>query len=287
MNKDNLNVTMLAVLAIGLAVGQAQAQTSVFSETFDGAGFANGQLDGQGGWTADTQISLGTGSLGGNAVSELGHAESRGAGAPGNIGNFSATHALPQTYTGGILVATAFINASCGSCAKGGSLILSDGGSTNVLEVEALGGPSSQFRFISSGGGTTVIQPFPSVPPLLTNAFNGSLASTFDDAAWVQVEIEYNLNTGSATGRLRDVVEFNNHPNIVLSSDVAELSFPGFTPFNVNTVGFHINTPNNSINNPGRVDNIDVTLVPEPATAGTLLLGMVALLMLRRRVSEI
>ena len=284
MNDKHLIVMLLTILAMGMAVCPAQAQNNVFSENFEGAGFSNGPLNGQGGRTADAQMSLATGTVGG-VVGELGHAGSRGAGAPGTLGNFAATHALGQTISEGILYATALINPSCGSCAKGGSLFLSDGGS-NFLEVEALGGSGgiftaeSEFSAISSGQiPNTLGIPFPE--PLISHYVTGSPKNTFDDVAWVQVEIEYDIGAGTAVARLRDVQEFILPRAVRIGTAVHERPFPAFTPFDVTTVGIRSN--NAYLTNPGRIDNIEVGFVPEPATAGMLLLGMVALWMVRRR----
>ena len=217
-------------------------------------------------------------------IDELGHGGSRGAGAPGTLGNFTATHSLGQTISEGLLSATALINPSAGSQNKGGSLFLSDGGA-NFLEVQALGGggggsPYSEFNAISAGGTNPFLSPFFN---LLLFRFSDELPiDNFNDVAWVQVEIEYNLSTGNAVGRLRDVIEAGgNHPNIVLGTNWFERSFPYFTPFDVTTVGFRSN--NAYATNPGRIDNIDVSFVPEPATAAMLVLGMVALMLVCRR----
>ena len=284
MNYTNRTVMVLAGLAISVAVCQVQAQNSLFSENFDGAGFSNGPLNGQGGWTADTQLALASGTLGG-VVGELGHDGTRGVGAPGTLGNFTATHSLGQTISDGILFATALINPSAGSQNKGGSLFLSDGGS-NFLEVEALGGSGgiftaeSEFSAISSGQvPNTLGIPFPE--PLISHYVTGAPKNTFDDVAWVQVEIEYNLSAGTAVARLRDVEEFILPRAFRIGTSVHERPFPAFTPFDVTTVGIRSN--NAYLTNPGRIDNIEVGFVPEPATAGMLLLGMVALWMVRRR----
>ena len=96
-----------------------------------------------------------------------------------------------------------------------------------------------------------------------------------------QVEIEYNLSDGTAVARLRDVEEFILPRAFRIGTSVHERPFPAFTPFDVTTVGIRSN--NAYLTNPGRIDNIEVGFVPEPATAGMLLLGMVALWMVRRR----
>jgi len=269
----NLSAMVMAVLVMGVAAGQAAGQLP-FTANFDA--LTNGGLDGQDGWSADTQMVLSDNV--GNPSSEHGYAGSRGASAQGVLGNFSATHGLGTTLSSGIITASALIQASAGGNPKGGSVFLSDGAGT-ILEVEALGGgANSQFNVKGPGGNIQTDPPFPAG---IKNCCGAGDIENFNDSGWVQVEVEYNLGAGSAVGRVRDVLEFDNPGAVppVLSAIVLEVDFPSFTAFNVNTVGIKSNSA--FATNPGRVDNVEVTFVPEPATA--MLLGLGGLLMLKRR----
>ena len=266
------SVTMMAVCVMGFATGQAAGQLP-FSEDFEG--LSTGPLNGQGGWVADGSLRLDNDA--GNPSSQRGYDDSIGASSQGVVGNFMGTHSLGTTVTDGILTATALVQASVGSNQKGGSLFLSDGGS-NVLEVEALGG-SATSTFNVKGPGDDVNTPAP-FPAGLEHFGDGTAITNFNDSGWVQVEVEYNLNDGTAVGRLRDVLEFGNSAfPLPLSADILEVTFPAFTAFDVTTVGIRSNTP--FAGNPGRVDIIEVSYIPEPASA--VLLGLGGLLMFRRR----
>ena len=261
------NLMAAAVVVAGLAVCQASGQT-VFSEDYEG--LSAGGLDGQNGWSADP-----------NVLVDSGAAFSSNFGAKnvnGTAGSFMASRSV-GTISDGTVTATALISASCGSCEKGGSIFVSDGGS-NVLELQVLGGENhpngsnSKINLIGPGGTQTVEQPYTG----LVHASTGAAIPSFNDAGFVQVELTYNLNSGVATGTVRDMLDFNGRPT-TFGPDVFTDTFNTFTKFNVTTIGFKVNTPTNSLNNGGFVD--DFSFVPEPATG--VLLGLAAVAALRRR----
>ena len=274
MSKQNLSVMMSAIFVMGLVAGQAMAQVS-FSENFEG--LSAGGLDGQNGWSADGEIELN--STGGGHMTGFG--PSMGArNSNGNPGTFTATHSLGATISGGIITATALVAPSCGSCQKGGSILVSDGGS-NSLAVQVLGrSPDSTISLIGPGGTRTTTAPF--TGGVFVNGSSGSGIVNFNDALFVEVKIEYNLDTGVATGSVRDVLDYDGRPTTYGALSITD-TFDSFTPFDVTTVGFRVTTASNSLNNSGVVDDVTFEFIPEPATAGMMMLGMVALLMVRCR----
>ncbi len=263
------NLMAAAVVVAGLVVCQASGQT-VFSEDFEGLNA--GGLDGQNGWSADS-----------NVLVDAGGAFSSNFGAKnvdGTAGNFSASQSLSGTISSGVITATALVNPSCGSCERGGSIFLSDGGS-NVLEVQVLGGQNhpaganSKINLIGPAGTQTVEQPYIG----LVRGDNGDPTPSFNDALFVQVELIYDINSGMATGTVRDVLDFNGRPT-TFGPDVFTDTFDAFTAFGVNTVGFRVATPTNATSFGGNVDDVSF-IIPEPATG--VLLGLVAVAALRRR----
>ena len=274
MSKQNLGVMMSAIFVMGLVAGQAMAQVS-FSENFEG--LSAGGLDGQNGWSAAGEIEVnGTG-----AGHRTGFGPSMGArNSDSNPGTFTATHSLGSTISGGIITATALVSPSCGSCQKGGGILVSDGGS-NSLAVQVLGrSPDSTISLIGPGGTRTTTAPF--TGGVFVNGSSGSGIVDFNDASFVEVKIEYNLDTGVATGSVRDVLDYNGRPTTYGALSITD-TFDSFTPFDVTTVGFRVTTASNSLNNSGVVDDVMFEFIPEPATAGMMMLGMVALLMVRCR----
>ena len=268
MSKQNLSVMMSAIFVMGLVAGQAMAQVS-FSENFEG--LSAGGLDGQNGWSADGQIELNGDGFGPN----MGARNSNG-----NPGTFTATHSLGTTISGASITATALVNPSCGSCQKGGSILVSDGGS-NSLAVQVLGrSPDSTISLIGPGGTRTTTAPF--TGGVFVNGSSGSGIVDFNDALFVEVKLEYNLDTGVATGSVRDVLDYDGRPTTYGALSITD-TFDSFTPFDVTTVGFLATTASNSVNNSGVVDDVTFEFIPEPATAGMMMLGMVALLMVRCR----
>ena len=272
MSKQNLSVMMSAIFVMGLVAGQAMAQVS-FSENFEG--LSAGGLDGQNGWSAAGEIELN--SQGGGH--ETGFGPSMGArNSNGNPGTFTATHSLGATISGGIITATALVSPSCGSCQKGGSILVSDGGS-NSLAVQVLGrSPDSTISLIGPGGTRTTTAPF--AAGVFVNGSSGSGIVDFNDALFVEVKLEYNLDTGVATGTVRDVLDYNGRPTTYGALSITD-TFDSFTPFDVTTVGFLATTASNSVNNSGVVDDVMFEAIPEPASLTLLALG--GLMMFWRR----
>ena len=272
MSKQNLSVMMSAIFVMGLVAGQAMAQVS-FSENFEG--LSAGGLDGQNGWSADGEIELN--STGGGHMTGFG--PSMGArNSNGNPGTFTATHSLGTTISGGSIIATALVSPSCGSCQKGGSILVSDGGS-NSLAVQVLGrSPDSTISLIGPGGTRTTTAPF--TGGVFVNGSSGSGIVDFNDALFVEVKIEYNLDTGVATGSVRDVLDYDGRPTTYGALSITD-TFDSFTPFDVTTVGFTTTTASNSVNFSGHVDDVTFEAIPEPASLTLLALG--GLMMFWRR----
>ena len=264
MSKQNLSVMMSAIFVMGLVAGQAMAQVS-FSENFEG--LSAGGLDGQNGWSADGEIELN--STGGGHMTGFG--PSMGArNSNGNPGTFTATHSLGSTISGGIITATALVSPSCGSCQKGGGILVSDGGS-NSLAVQVLGrSPDSTISLIGPGGTRTTTAPF--ADGVFVNGSSGSPIVNFNDASFVEVKIEYNLDTGVATGSVRDVLDYNGRPTTYGALSITD-TFDSFTSFDVTTVGFTTTTASNSLVNSGVVDDVTFEFIPEPTSLTLLALG--------------